>query len=198
MNIPEKYLKKISKQEIREYPLRKYSGPIYMINTFDHVRFAIENIMTEQILGFDTESKPSFKKGINNPPSVLQLATEESVFIFQLSESFFPSDLHKILSSAKIIKTGVAIKDDVIGLNRISQFDPAGFIDLGEISKKLGLQTHGLQNLAANLLGFRISKTMQRSNWGRKKLSKSQILYAATDAWVSREVHLQLKKLKLL
>jgi ribonuclease D len=152
----------------------------------------------ELILGFDTETKPSFKKGKMNPPALLQLATSHAVFLFQVSKKFFPQVVQNILSNPVIVKTGVAVRDDIIGLKRLNDFTDAGFVDIGEISKTIGLQTNGLRNLAVNLLGFRISKSCQKSNWGKKKLSPQQIIYAATDAWVSRQLFLQMRQLNFI
>ena len=198
MKVPEKYMRKISKEEINSFPLRQYTGPIHIVDSKCQLDFVMSQILREKVLGFDTESKPSFKKGKSYPPSLLQLACQTSVFIFKLGNNFFPDEIKKILSDSSIIKTGVAVRDDIKGLKRLSAFHDAGFVDIGEISKELGLQTHGLRNLAVNFLGFRISKNKQRSNWGRKRLSHRQIVYAATDAWVSRELHLCLSNLKLI
>jgi ribonuclease D len=156
----------------------------------------VESLLeNENIFGFDTETQPSFKKGKNNPPSLLQLATRDVVFIFQISKTFFPEILLTILSDPDRIKAGVAVRDDIIGLKKLSDFNDLGFIDIGEISKSIGLQTNGLRNLAVNILGFRISKSCQKSNWGKKRLSKQQIIYAATDAWVSRLLLIQMQHL---
>jgi len=193
--VPHKYLHKYTKAEINEFPVRQYDGSIYLINSFENMAEAdVENLLeSENMFGFDTETQPSFKKGKNNPPSLLQLATRDVVLIFQISKHFFPEILQTILSDPDRIKAGVAVRDDILGLKRLNDFTEAGFVDLGEISKAIGLQTNGLRNLAVNLLGFRISKSCQKSNWGKKRLSKQQIAYAATDAWVSRLLWIQMK-----
>jgi ribonuclease D len=195
--VPQKFLHKFTKTEINEFPIRQFDGTIYLINSFEKMmEFQAERILeNENMYGFDTETQPSFKKGKNNPPSLLQLATRDVVLIFQISKEFFPEILQSILSDANRIKSGVAVRDDIMGLKRLSDFNDAGFVDIGEISKAIGLQTNGLRNLAVNLLGFRISKSCQKSNWGKKRLSKQQITYAATDAWVSRLLLIQMKRL---
>ncbi|MBF0450254.1 MAG: 3'-5' exonuclease domain-containing protein 2 [Candidatus Magnetomorum sp.] len=196
--VPKQYLHKYSKEEINEFPVKQYDGSIFLINSSDQMTFVDGHLKNENILGFDTETKPSFKKGKVNPPSLLQLATDQAVFIFQISKKFFPDIIQSILSDPEIIKSGVAVRDDITGLKRLSDFSDAGFVDIGEISKSIGLQTNGLRNLAVNLLGFRISKSCQKSNWGKKKLSQQQILYAATDAWVSRKLFVEMKCLKFI
>jgi len=195
--VPQKYLHKYTKAEINEFPVRQYDGTIHLINSFEHMEEADaeKHLACENMFGFDTETQPSFKKGKNNPPSLLQLATRDVVLIFQISKNFFPEIIQTILSDPDRIKAGVAVRDDILGLKRLNDFSDAGFFDIGEISKNIGLQTNGLRNLAVNLLGFRISKSCQKSNWGKKRLSKQQIVYAATDAWVSRLLLIQMKRL---
>jgi len=195
--VPQKYLYKYTKAEINEFPVRQYSGTIYLISSFEKMEEtnAEKLLEIENVFGFDTETQPSFKKGRNNPPSLLQLATRDVVLIFQISKKFFPEIIQTILSDPDRLKAGVAVRDDILGLKRLNDFNEAGFVDIGEISKTIGLQTNGLRNLAVNLLGFRISKSCQKSNWGKKRLSKQQILYAATDAWVSRLLLIQMKRL---
>ncbi|CAN2040643.1 3'-exoribonuclease [Candidatus Magnetomoraceae bacterium gMMP-15] len=194
----EKYWRKISKEEINEFPLRRYSGPIYVIKTEGQLKSALKRIKSESVLGFDTETKPSFKKGRYYLPSLVQLACHDSVFLFQLNHLSFHKGLKEILSESSIIKSGVAVKDDVKDLKRLSHFKEGGIIDLGEISRRLGLKTNGLRNMAVNFLGYRISKNEQRSNWAKHNLSPKQITYAATDAWVSREIHIRLRKIGLI
>jgi len=198
ITIPKKYLHKFTKAEINEFPVKQFEGTITVINSNEMEKNVEIQLKSEKILGFDTETQPSFKKGKNNPPSLLQLATSDSVFLFQISKSFFPEMLLSILSNPDITKAGVAVRDDIIGLKRLHDFSDAGFVDIGEISKTIGLQTNGLRNLAVNLLGFRISKSCQKSNWAKKILSKQQIVYAATDAWVSRLLLIQMKRLKFI
>jgi len=196
--VPQEYLHKFTKEEINTYPVKQYDGSIFLINSYEQVDIANFHLKKENIIGFDTETKPSFKKGKNNPPSLIQLATNEAVFIFQISKNFFPDIIHLVLSDPNIVKAGVAVRDDIVGLKRLREFTEAGFIDIGEISKSIGLQTNGLRNLAVNLLGYRISKSCQKSNWGKRKLTHQQIIYAATDAWVSRELLIQMKRLNFI
>lgn len=194
----ERHLRKITRDEINELPLRSYDGPIHLIDNEDKIRFALDALSAEHILGFDTETKPSFEKGKPHPPSLLQLAVEDAVFIFQFSVLPFPDGLQHILSAPDIVKAGVAVRDDVKALQELTPFEAAGFVDLGEESRRLGFHTNGLRNLAANLMGFRVSKSAQRSNWGKRELSPQQLVYAATDAWVSREIYLRFRGMGLI
>ncbi|WP_419785305.1 3'-5' exonuclease [Pseudodesulfovibrio sp.] len=197
-DIPEQYLRAISKDEINAMPLRRYEGPVSVVRTDKQRTQALREMEGETLLGFDTETRPVFRKGKKpGPPSLVQLATAEKAYVFQIGVLPMCNGLCDLMADGSVIKTGVAVRDDVIGLQRLAEFTPAGFIDLSDISAGANMQTHGLRNLAANLLGFRISKSSQCSNWAKDKLSPQQITYAATDAWLSRELYLAFESLGL-
>ncbi|MBC15700.1 3'-5' exonuclease [Pseudodesulfovibrio profundus] len=197
--IPEQYLKAFTKSDINEMPLRRYEGPIEVIRTEKQRTRALKDIEGETLLGFDTETRPVFKKGKKpGPPSLIQLATASCAYIFQINLLPLCNGLCDLLADESITKTGVAVRDDILGLQRLAEFTPSGFIDLSDVSTAAKMQTHGLRNMAANLLGFRISKSAQCSNWAKEKLTTQQINYAATDAWVSRELYLALHDLGLI
>jgi len=198
-SIPDQYLQAFTKADINEMPLRKYEGPITVVRTEKQRTRVLKEMEGESLLGFDTETRPVFKKGKKpGPPALLQLATESKVYVFQIN--YFPlcNGLCDLLADTSIIKTGVAVRDDILGLQKLADFNPSGFIDLSDISAGAKMQTHGLRNMAANLLGFRISKSAQCSNWAKEKLTPQQVNYAATDAWVSRELYLALEDLDLV
>jgi ribonuclease D len=199
VEIPEEHLRAFPKEEINALPLRRYEGPVHVVRTRKQRDAAIKVLRNEALLGFDTETRPVFKKGRKpNPPSLIQLAGEQNVYIFQINLLPMDNGLLDLLSSKQVIKTGVSVHDDIIGLNKLAKFKAANFIDLGEISQKHQMQTHGLRNLAANLLGFRISKSAQCSNWAKENLTRQQVTYAATDAWVSRKIYLAMNELGLV
>jgi ribonuclease D len=182
-------IRSISKAEINELPLIAWEGTIRILETIEAMDAAVAELMNESHLGFDTETRPSFKKGEYYPPALIQLATADCVYLFRISKigSFAP--LLPILESADILKTGVAIKDDVKELRAMAEFTPAGFVEIADITLKLGYQNRGLRALAGLLMEGRISKAAQVSNWAREELDKKQIRYAATDAWISREIY---------
>jgi ribonuclease D len=151
----------------------------------------VNHLRGESHLGFDTETRPTFKKGQYYPPALIQLATESCVYLFRISKTKTLEPLIPILESEEILKTGVAIKDDVKELFAINEFRPGGFVEITEITKKLGYENRGLRALAALMLGGRISKGAQVSNWARPDLDNKQIRYAATDAWISRELYVR-------
>jgi ribonuclease D len=157
---------------------------------------AVRLLEQESILGFDTETRPAYRKGESYPPALLQLAGANEVFIFQLKFTGLPRLLIGILSNPDIVKAGVSLNYDIAELKNVVQFEPAGFVDIATLAKKHGIQNHGLRGLAAVLLGFRISKSAKTSNWASNELTPSQIIYAATDAWVGRELYLEMQKIK--
>ena len=189
---------KLSKTEINSLPLRYYNGPIRIIQTAEQAKDASTILIKEKLLGFDTETRPAFNKGQSYLPSLLQLAGTKVVYLFQLSKCGLPDSITNLLSNVNIIKSGVAIDQDLIELQQILNFDPAGFIDLGDIARSNGLPHHGLRGLAAFLLNFRISKSSRTSNWSANQLTKKQIRYAATDAWLGRELYLKYKQINVI
>ena len=189
---------KLSKTEINSLPLRYYNGAIRIIQTAEQAKDACAILIKEKVLGFDTETRPAFKKGQSYLPSLLQLAGTKVVYLFQLSQCGLTDSIIILLSNVNIIKSGVAINQDLTELQQILNFEPAGFVDLGDIARSKGLPHHGLRGLAAYLLKFRISKSGRTSNWSANQLTKKQIKYAATDAWVGRELYLKYKQTKVI
>jgi len=190
--------RRMTRDEINSLPIGSYNGKIRVINSKERLDKALDDLHKENILGFDTETRPNFKKGQNNLPALVQLAGENIVYIFQLNKIKFPVRLRKILANGKIIKTGVAVDNDIIQLQRLGTFTADGFIGLASVAKSAGVRNHGLRGLAAVLLGFRISKGAQRSNWASEHLSEKQIRYAATDAWVGREIFLRFQEMGVI
>ena len=180
--------KKLSKDDINGLPLIKYQGDIQVFSDENHIEEAIEYLFTQKVIGFDTETRPTFTKGALNAPSIIQLAGDDIVFIFQLDSNKIFKKLSQILSDTTITKCGVSVDRDLIELMYLSPFNPCSFIDLGDIARMRGIPHHGLRGLAALLLNHRISKSSQTSDWSRKTLSHNQINYAATDAWISLEL----------
>lgn len=196
MPIPEHYFCKPSKEEINDLPIRRYEGPVEVIRTQEELDKAMERLRGQAVLGFDTESRPSFRKGKYYPPSLVQLATADRVYIIQLTWLPLNDTLAGLLGAPDVLKVGAAIHDDIKELQKLHDFTPDGIVDLGDMAKDLGLETRGLRSLAANILGVRISKAARCSNWAGKKLQNQQIVYAATDAWIGRELYFKLKELE--
>ena len=181
--------RKISKTEINQLPLIKWEGRIEILHTIEEMTTAVERLKHEKILGFDTETRPTFKKGDYYPPALIQLSTADCVYLFRINITKNLVPLLPILESDNILKTGVAIKDDVKELRKMEDFQPKGFIEIAELTVNLGYENRGLRALAGLLMHGRISKAAQVSNWARTELDPKQISYAATDAWISRELY---------
>ena len=183
--------RKISKAEINDLPLITWEGEIQILESIEKMEAVAATLANESHLGFDTETRPSFKKGDYYPPALIQLATKHCVYLFRISETKTFDPLLPILESPHILKTGVAIKDDIKELRAIKDFTPKGFIEIADITAKLGYENRGLRALAGLLLQGRISKAAQVTNWACPKLDNKQVRYAATDAWISREIYRQ-------
>ena len=184
----------ISKEAINALPLIQWTGPTFVLNTLEEFEAAAHALQKCTILGFDTETRPSFKKGEHYPTALVQLASESTVYLFRLKKATHLQALRPLFESEHIIKTGVAIHDDLKALQKLCPFTAASFVEITQLTKKLGYQSKGLRALAALLLGGRISKAAQVSNWARRELEPKQITYAATDAWISRKLYLKAVK----
>jgi len=187
--------KSISKENLSELPVKAFEGKIIIIDYARDIKKVTPFLSKQKILGFDTETRPSFKKGVKNEVALLQLSTNNQAFLFRLNKTGLPKELTDILSNPNIIKVGVAIKDDLKDLNRLTKFTPAGFVELQEMVKEYEIENFGLKKLAGLLLGFRISKAQQTSNWEAETLNTAQIKYAATDAWVALKIYEHLLKI---
>jgi ribonuclease D len=186
--------RRMSKDEINDCPMKRWNGPTSVVRSKDELAAAMDKLAGHTLLGFDTETRPAYKKGESYPPALLQLASDKEVFIFQLKHLGLAKPLRQILADASVIKAGVSLDYDIRELKKLSVFKAADFIDLGNIAKKAGIKNHGLRGLAAVLLGLRISKGAQTTNWARDVLTRQQIQYAATDAWVGRKLYLSLEQ----
>ncbi len=183
----------ITKEEISSLPLTHFQGTIHIINDLESLQKCLPYIEKQPVLGFDTETKPSFKKGPNNNIALMQLSTKDQAFLVRINEIGFPVELADVLANENIIKVGVGIRDDLKGLQKYTAYHPAGFIELQNLVVKFGLENISLKKIAAIILDIRISKSQRVSNWENEQLTPSQQLYAATDAWVCYEIYERLK-----
>lgn len=188
----------ITREELAALPIRRFDGEVSLVTTSVELERAMEAIRAERVAGFDTETRPAFRKGESYLPCLLQVATARRVHVFQLSRLDCSGAAAELLGSPAIVKTGIGLKYDLGQLKLLFPFDPAAVFDLGEIAKGHGLQQSGVRNLAGLFLGFRIPKGAQTSNWAAPHLSEQQIRYAATDAWACRELYLRFEELGML
>ena len=182
----------ISSEAVNRLPLRRYDGPVRLVEGMRHAREAVKRLARARVLGFDTETRAAFRKGEAYPPSLVQLAAGDAVYIFRLAALKKLGGLETVFEDACVVKAGVSLAYDLRELQALAPFEPRGFADLEGLSDKAGIAANGLRPLAAIVLGFRVGKGPKTSNWARVPLSPAQIAYAATDAWVCREIYLRL------
>ncbi len=179
----------ISKEEINELSLLVFPGAIEVICSEVECDRAVDFLRQQSLLGFDTECRPCFRKGEVHDIALLQLATLDRAFLFRLNLFRPTAKLLELLSSQEVKKVGVAVADDIKGLQRLSSFAPQGFVEIADLARQLKIKQLGLRSLAAIMLGKRVSKSAQLSNWEAKNLSESQLSYAATDAWAGLKLY---------
>jgi ribonuclease D len=183
------YKVNIDKDELAELPLVQFEGKINLIESKEDYLASVKYLSQQSLLGFDTETKPAFKKGEYNEVALLQLATKDHAFLFRLNKIGLGNSLKSILENPEIQKIGVAIRDDIKSLQKLNQFKPGGFVELQEHVKEFGIQDFSLKKISAIVLGCRISKSQRVTNWEAQELTEAQQIYAATDAWVSHRIY---------
>jgi ribonuclease D len=187
--------RRLNSEEINALPLCHYGGEVRIIRSLADLRIARPDLTSEPVLGFDTETRPTFHKGKVNSPSLIQLATGRAVYLIQLNFLSFSRPLAEILANPGQVKAGVGIRDDMKQLRNLYSFEPVDLVDVGVLARSHKLPAQGLRTLAANLFGRRISKGPRCSNWSLVELSRRQIVYAATDAWMGRLIFLRMREL---
>ena len=181
-----------------DLPIRRYEGEICLVATARDLQHALDDLREERVVGFDTETRPAFRKGESHLPCLVQAATARCVYLFQLRHANTVPVLRELLAAPRVVKAGVALADDLRALKRVFAFGEQNVLDLGIAARRCGLGQTGVRNLAGMLLGFRIPKGNRTSNWAAAQLSAAQIAYAATDAWACRELFLAFERLGLL
>ncbi len=187
-----KFQESITSEEVNALPIGAFHGEIVVVDTPQAIVEAAAYLSAQPLIGFDTETRPSFSKGVSNKISLLQLSSEERAFLFRLNKVALERPLLRLLESSKTIKIGAAIRDDIRGLQKLRCFTPKGFVDLQSMAGKYGINELSLRKMAAITLQIKISKAQRLSNWEAATLTPAQQLYAATDAWVSREIYVRL------
>lgn len=181
--------KKITKEEIALLPFINFEGETQLVISKEKCIKVMEYLNAQTLVGFDTECRPAFTKGESYDISLLQLSTDDQAYLFRLNKFEMPDELIEFLSNPDIIKTGVAIRDDIKGLKKLRPFKDQGFVELQTIAKERNIENFGLRGLTAVLFGKRLSKRAQVSNWEQDKLSPAQVKYAATDAWIGLQIY---------
>lgn len=182
------YKENITVEELAQHELSWFKGEIILIDNLKTFSRVFPRLLGSELLGFDTETKPTFKKGKKNVVSLIQLSTESLACLIRINKIGIPDELADLLSDPHVIKAGVAVHDDIRFLKSVRKFNPDGFVDLQSFVKDFGIQSSGLKKLAAIVLGFRISKRQQVTDWEAEQLTEAQQIYAATDAWVCHQI----------
>ncbi|OFY29601.1 MAG: hypothetical protein A2275_03625 [Bacteroidetes bacterium RIFOXYA12_FULL_35_11] len=190
------YIHSISTEELNQLPRVLYEGEVQVISSIEAVEEVVAVLKKSPVLGFDTETKPSFHKGKSNrnPVALLQLSTESKVYLFRINKMGLPQSIVDILADPAIIKVGAAVREDIRILQKITPFKAENFIELQDMVKKFDIENFSLKKLAAIILNIRISKSQRLSDWEADELSDGQVRYAATDAWVCHEIYNRLMK----
>lgn len=184
------------KQLISTLTKAEFKGKIVVIHSQREVKAAVDFLKRQSIVGIDTETRPSFRRGLVYQVALLQISTLDICFLFRLNMIGLPPELIQFLESANIQKIGLSLKDDLALLKRREPFRPQGFIDLQDFVKTMGIEDMSLQKLYANVFGEKISKSAQLTNWENPTLTESQKMYAATDAYTTLRLFLELSSLK--
>lgn len=174
---------------MRELPLLAFEGNIHIIDNESDCKDAVHELKQFDVVGFDTEKKPTFVKGEYNHTALVQFSTMDDAYLFRLNVMGYSTSLFDYMAKAKILKLGISIDDDLKDLRRARKFKPQNFTDLNDVVKELGVKHMGVKKLAAVFLESRISKAQQVTNWENQTLTAAQQKYAATDAWICLAIY---------
>lgn len=188
------FVANISNDEVGALEAIHFDGRIVVVETPDALAKACKVLASQSIIGFDTETRPSFKAGVTNKVALLQLSTQEECFLIRLNKLALSREVLSILSSEKILKIGADVRNDISALNKLRHFTPRGFVDLQSEVGKYGIEDKSLRKISGIVLGKKVSKAQRLSNWEAKQFTPQQQIYAATDAWVCIEIYNKLTK----
>lgn len=184
-----RFQENISNEEVAIMAKCSFSGVVEVIDTEEKVGAACDYLLSCKAIGFDTETRPSFKPGVCNKTALLQLSGDDRCFLFRLSKMKLDKPIIKVLESKELIKVGAAVRDDIKGLQALRNFRPGNFIDLQNIVSEWGIAEKSVRKLASIVLGQSVSKAQRLSNWEALQYTPAQINYAATDAWVCLKIY---------
>ncbi|MCR4916777.1 MAG: 3'-5' exonuclease domain-containing protein 2 [Prevotella sp.] len=194
--MPKIIYNKYDKRLIAALPVAQFEGRIVVILTPGETEKAVNYLLSQPLLGFDTETRPSFKRGQQHKVALLQVATDDICFLFRLHHTGLTPALVRLLEDTSVKKIGLSWHDDLIMLHKLGAFNTGAFIEIQEQIRQIGITDLSLQKIYANLFGKKISKRQQMSNWEEDILSDKQKLYAATDAWACIQIYKEVVRLK--
>ena len=184
------------KSLIPELPRAEFEGRIEVVQSEAEAVRAVDYLMRQPLLGFDTETRPTFRKGPMNAVALLQVSADDICFLFRLNMIGLPDCLLKLLRDRKLLKVGLSLHDDFLRLAQRRRFKPGTFVDVQDVARTMGIADQGLRRLYANVFGECISKSKQLSNWEADVLTEAQKRYAATDAWACIRLYRELIRLQ--
>ena len=196
--LPNTFAAHIDKAVIPTLPVAFFEGEVIVVDRPEMVAEAADYLRQHNVLGVDTEARPSFKRGVHYPTALVQISTLQRCYLFRLTHVGMPVEIAQIFADPNICKVGLAFKDDINGLRRRRDFKPANCIDLQAIVCKYGIMDLGLQKIFAIIFGKKISKAQQLTNWENSHLTPEQARYASTDAWATLSIYLALQQVKPL
>ena len=194
LNNADKAIITISKEKLADLPSANYTGRIQIIDKPEQVKTAIEEIRAARIIGFDTETRPSFKKGQRYRLALIQLCTPSCCYLFRVNKIGFPKELQDLIEDPHLLKVGLSLRDDFLNIQKVIEINPQGFIDLQNFVKEFKIVDNSLTRLYAILFGKRISKGQRLTNWEAPELTESQLNYAALDAFACITIYNYLKE----
>ncbi|MBR3478768.1 MAG: 3'-5' exonuclease domain-containing protein 2 [Bacteroidaceae bacterium] len=186
---------KFDKQQIANLPKEEFRGRIFTITTERDAEKAVNYLMSQPILGFDSETRPTFKRNVSHQVALLQVATYDTCFLFRLNQLGLPNSIVRLLEDTSITKVALSWKDDTHMLQLRRKYKSGKFIDIQDEVGRIGIEDHSLQKIYANLFGKMISKRQQLSNWETDILSDAQKAYAALDAWACIHIYDEIQRL---
>ena len=187
---------KYDKARIAQLPRALFEGRIVVILTERDARKAVSYLLSQPILGVDTETRPSFKKGQMHQVALLQVSSHDVCFLFRLNQLRLSPSVKQLLEDTTVPKIGLSLRDDLNSLHKLGDFTAGSFVDLQDHVREIGVEDMSLQKLYANFFAQRISKREQLTNWEADVLNDKQKLYAATDAWSCIMLYEELMRLE--
>jgi ribonuclease D len=196
--LPPEFPREISREALAALPIGRYEGEVVLVQSRDDLERAADDIHAERVVGWDTETRPAFRKGEVYLPSLVQVATARAVYVIPVQKIDAANEVAGFFGAAGIVKVGISVADDLKKLAMLFPLEPASVLDAGTVARRHGLEQTGLRNLAGIFLGIRVPKGAKTTNWSAPRLTPQQITYAATDAWACRELYLRFAALGML
>jgi ribonuclease D len=190
------YRSTIDNDSVAALEAARFGGRIVIVDKMEDVEAAYNDLKSHTMIGFDTETRPSFRAGVSYKVGLLQLSTPDTCYLIRLSHIRLDNRILKILGSRQILKVGADVSGDIRALHALRNFNADGFVDLQVEASRWGIEEKSLRKLSAIVLNKRVSKAQRLSNWEAESLTPQQQEYAATDAWICPEILKELQRVE--